>query len=549
MIEVGQVILTDDIKDEYFVCDLAKCKGGCCVEGDLGAPLLEDELGILDDIYPEVKPFLNDAGRAAIEKQGRYILDEDNEFSTPTIDGKECAYAIYDDAGILKCGIEMAYLEGKIDPIAPGYQKPISCHLYPLRIKRYEQFEAVNYDRWHICKDACTNGMNLKVPLYKFLRKPLVRKYGEEWYAELVQVIEEEQKVKKVLFIGMHRPNRSPSQRYRFEQYFTFLEQDGIQCHLSYLISDTDDQILYQRGHYLAKLKIFIKSILKRRKDLREANEYDYIYIQREAFMTGSTYFERKLSKSKAQLIFDFDDAIWLEDKSSHYGILSRLKRPAKTSEIIAMANKVIAGNTYLSEYGSQFNNNVQIIPTTIDTEWYLPKEKVAKSPVVIGWSGSFSTIKHFEQIIPVLLKINNKFKEKVGFKVIGDATYLNPELEIRGINWQAKTEVHDLQELDIGIMPLPDEEWTMGKCGAKGLQYMGLAIPTIMSPVGVNKEIIEDGVNGFLAETPDEWIDKLSLLIESPELRMKLGNAGRETVVKHYSVNANKQKYLDLFR
>jgi hypothetical protein len=190
MIEVGHVVLTDDIKDEYFVCDLGKCKGGCCVEGDLGAPLDEEELAILDKIYPAVEPYLNDKGKAAIASQGKYILDDDNEYSTPTIDGKECAYAIYDGAGILKCGIELAYREGKIDPIVEGYQKPISCHLYPLRATRYERFEAINYDRWSICRDACTNGMNLKVPLYKFLRQPLERKYGKEWYQELVSTIE-----------------------------------------------------------------------------------------------------------------------------------------------------------------------------------------------------------------------------------------------------------------------------------------------------------------------------------------------------------------------
>ena len=159
------------------------------MEGDLGAPLYDEELGILDDIYPEVEPYLNDVGRAAIEKQGKYILDDDNEFSTPTIGGKECAYAIYDEAGILKCAIEMAQRDGKID-----YPKPMSCHLYPLRVKRYEKFEAINYDRWHICKDACTNGMNLKVPLYEFLRGPLIRKYGEGWYNKLVEVIEDEEK-------------------------------------------------------------------------------------------------------------------------------------------------------------------------------------------------------------------------------------------------------------------------------------------------------------------------------------------------------------------
>jgi Protein of unknown function (DUF3109) len=192
MIEVGHVILTDDIKNEYFVCDLAKCKGGCCVEGDLGAPLIEEELGILDDIYPAVEPYLNDAGKQAIEKQGKYILDDDNEFSTPTINGKECAYALYDGNGILKCGIEKAYLDGKLNSISAGFQKPISCHLYPLRVTKYDQFEAVNYDRWHICKDACSNGLNLQVPLYKFLKQPLVRKYGKDWYVDLINIIEQE---------------------------------------------------------------------------------------------------------------------------------------------------------------------------------------------------------------------------------------------------------------------------------------------------------------------------------------------------------------------
>ena len=354
--------------------------------------------------------------------------------------------------------------------------------------------------------------------------------------------------MKKVLFIGMHRPNRSPSQRYRFEQYFSYLEENGIQCDLSYLISEQDDQILYQSGHYLAKFGILIKSILKRRKDLLAARNYDFIFVQREAFMTGSTYFERKLSKLNVPLIFDFDDAIWFEDEGSHLGVLGKLKRPAKTAEIIGLANKVIAGNSYLADYALKFNSNVEIIPTTIDTDWYQPKAKKSGGVVVIGWSGSFSTIKHFEQIIPVLLKLKEKYKDKVIFKVIGDSTYTQEELGIQGISWQADTEVASLQEFDIGIMPLPDEEWTRGKCGAKGLQYMGLGIPAVMSPVGVNTEIIEDGVNGFLAGTDEEWLEKLKKLIEFPEFRVQLGAAGRETVVARYSVEANKEKYLKLF-
>jgi hypothetical protein len=185
MIKVGEVLVSDDIKSVEFVCHLEKCKGACCVEGDLGAPLENDELQVMKDIQEKVKPYLTDEGREAIEKQGPYIFDDDGDYSTPTIKGRECAYAHYDDQGILKCGIEQAYLDGKI-----SFRKPISCHLYPIRITKKREFEAVNYHKWHICSAACSYGKSLKVPLYKFLKDPLVRKYGEEWYHQLVLAIE-----------------------------------------------------------------------------------------------------------------------------------------------------------------------------------------------------------------------------------------------------------------------------------------------------------------------------------------------------------------------
>lgn len=185
MIEFGKVILSDDVKEKFFVCNLQKCKGACCVEGDLGAPLEPEELDVLDEIYDEVEPYLTEAGKEAILQQGTYILDEDDEYSTPTIKGKECAYAIYDNKGVLKCGIEQAYLDGKI-----GFRKPISCHLYPIRIVKYDDFDAINYDRWSICSPACSLGAELQVPIYKFLKDALIRKYGEEWYNGLVEIIE-----------------------------------------------------------------------------------------------------------------------------------------------------------------------------------------------------------------------------------------------------------------------------------------------------------------------------------------------------------------------
>jgi hypothetical protein len=184
MIVVGNVVLSDDIADQFFVCDLEKCKGACCVEGDLGAPLEEEEMPVMHEIYAMVKPYMSEAGIAEVERQGVYIKDEEGDFSTPTIGGRECAYAIYDDRGILKCAIEQAYLDGKI-----SFRKPISCHLYPIRISKHDHVEAVNYSRWGICNPACKKGKALGVPLYEFLKVPLVRKYGEAWYAELVQEI------------------------------------------------------------------------------------------------------------------------------------------------------------------------------------------------------------------------------------------------------------------------------------------------------------------------------------------------------------------------
>ena len=186
MIKVGEVLVSDDIKEVEFVCHLEKCKGACCVEGDLGAPLEEEELPIMNEILDQVKPYLTRDGVKAIEEQGTYILDEDGDYSTPTIGGRECAYSHYDEKGVLKCGIEQAYLDGKI-----GFKKPISCHLYPIRItKNKKGFEAVNYHKWSICSAACSYGKSLQIPLYKFLKDPLVRKYGDDWYKELTEAIE-----------------------------------------------------------------------------------------------------------------------------------------------------------------------------------------------------------------------------------------------------------------------------------------------------------------------------------------------------------------------
>lgn len=181
MIAIGDTLISEDVIEKKFVCDLNACKGACCVKGDYGAPLEEEELAIVDKIYAKVKPYMTEAGIAAVEKQGKYLKYETGEWVTPLIKGKECAYTYFDDDGTAKCAMEKAYLEGKTD-----WKKPISCHLYPIRINvQRNQVEAVNYDRWSICKPACKLGEQLQVPVYKFLKEPLTRKYGKKWYSAL----------------------------------------------------------------------------------------------------------------------------------------------------------------------------------------------------------------------------------------------------------------------------------------------------------------------------------------------------------------------------
>ncbi len=180
MFQLGKTIVSEDIIEKDFVCNLSACKGACCIEGDAGAPLDKDEAKILEDIYPKVKPFLRQEGIDAITSQGTSVTTPFGDLETPLINGADCAYVIFDEKNTALCGIEEAYNQGEI-----SWKKPVSCHLYPIRVKDYSEFSAVNYEKWDICDDACTLGKELQVPVYKFVKEALIRKFGEDWYAGL----------------------------------------------------------------------------------------------------------------------------------------------------------------------------------------------------------------------------------------------------------------------------------------------------------------------------------------------------------------------------
>ena len=186
MFQIGKTIISEEILENEFVCNLSACNGACCVEGSAGAPLEDSETEILVDLYAEVKPLLRQEGIDAIEKLGAFVKGEDGEWETPLVNDSECAYVVFDERGLAKCGLEAAYDQG-----VTKWKKPISCHLYPVRVKEYTELTAVNYHQWEICDPACTLGSKLKVPIYRFVKEALIRKFGLPWYSELERVADE----------------------------------------------------------------------------------------------------------------------------------------------------------------------------------------------------------------------------------------------------------------------------------------------------------------------------------------------------------------------
>lgn len=355
--------------------------------------------------------------------------------------------------------------------------------------------------------------------------------------------------MKKILFLAAHRPGRSPGQRFRFEQYLSYLREQGFTCDVSFLLSEKDDRAFYQKGRYFRKFLIFLKTLRIRFRDLRKAKHYDIIFLYREAVMFGSTFFEKHLAKKCPRMVLDFDDAIWLPDVSEGNRNLAWLKNPEKTRRIIEQCSLVITGNEYLAGYARQFSSNVTVVPTTLDTDTFKRNQpKVNSSVVCIGWTGSITTLRHLEEAVPVWRRLYDRYGDNICFRVIADRMWEHDGLPVRFVRWKKESEIEDLSTVDIGIMPLPDDAWARGKCGFKGLQYMALGIPAVMSPVGVNTGIIRDGENGYLASSPEEWFEKLCRLIDDPALREQLGRAGRKTVEDRYSFNAWKERYAALF-
>ncbi len=357
---------------------------------------------------------------------------------------------------------------------------------------------------------------------------------------------------KKILFLVPYPLEQAPSQRFRFEQYFSILKHNGFTYSVQSFLSTDNWQLFFKPGNPINKAWALLSGFVSRLGCIATAKEYEFIFIHREVAPIGPPVFEWVLAKIlKKKIIYDFDDAIWLTDRSREPALMRILKWRSKVKYICKWSFKVSCGNDYLCDFARNYNERVVLNRTTIDTQHRhnpdLFQSANIREKITIGWTGSHSTLKYLEEVEPVLQKIEREFPV-IQVLVIADQ---KPDLNLRFplfIPWNEKTEIEDLLKFDIGIMPLPDHEWAKGKCGFKALQYMALRIPAVVSPVGVNVIIIDDGENGFLCSTLDEWEQSLTTLIRDTVLRKKMGESGRRKVINHYSVLSNSSNFLSLF-
>lgn len=353
----------------------------------------------------------------------------------------------------------------------------------------------------------------------------------------------------KVLFLVPYPVRHAPSQRFRVELFEPELQAAGVAYTIAPFMDKDTWNVLYKNGSITQKAWGIAKGYFKRLKTvLFDVPKYDYIFIHREAAPLGPPIFEWLIAKLwRKKIIFDFDDAIWIENTSHENKLAALLKAAWKTKNICKWSYKVAGGNNYLCNFAQQYNNNVVLLPTCVDMQRMHKGEKQHQNgQVTIGWTGSHSTLKYLDDVIDVLQELEEKYNTR--FLVIANK---QPDLPLKNwefIKWEEQTEVADLLKIDIGIMPLKADAWSEGKCGFKLIQYLSLGIPAVANPVGVNSIIIEEGINGFLCQQKEDWITALTTLVEDVNKRASFGKKGKEKMQASYSIAAQKDTFLQLF-
>jgi glycosyltransferase involved in cell wall biosynthesis len=338
--------------------------------------------------------------------------------------------------------------------------------------------------------------------------------------------------------------------RYRVHQFLPYLESHGVSCELRELVGPDLYRILYKPGHKLEKAARFAGRALSRIQDLRDAGDYDVLFVYRECFPFGPALIESLLRRTGKPIVFDFDDAIYLPSGNR---LKDFVRRPEKTNVITQLADEVIVCNEHLRNFCLAYNPHVTIVRTSVDTEVQFRAREYADAlppadgrPIRLGWIGSHSTAHYLERLSGVLQRVARRYPIEV--LVVGAGRALTiPGVRIINKAWSLATEVEDFRSLDIGLYPLEDGIWELGKTSFKTIQYMAVGVPGVISRVGTALNIVREGDNGFLASSDDEWVEKIARLIEDPELRRRVGASGRLTAESDFSITSNAPRLLEV--
>lgn len=326
--------------------------------------------------------------------------------------------------------------------------------------------------------------------------------------------------------------------RFRIAQFVPYLREHGFDVTIRPFYSRAYFDIVYRRGHFARKVIGAIPLLWRRWRDLRQIGNYDLVFLYREAIPAGPPLVERSIAKQGVPIVYDFDDAIFLAHVSEANQGISFLKKPERIAELLRLSTRVIAGNEFLAAYARQHSSQVTVIPTAVDTTYFVPRAERPPSSarLVVGWVGSPTTFQYVKALAPVLRDVAATHPFTLRISGAGERVDF-PGLQAEQPPWSLADEVTLFNTLDIGVYPLTDDDWARGKCGFKAIQCMACGVPVVAQAVGVNREIIRDGENGFLASTPDEWREKLSRLLTDNDLRARFARAGRQTIEERYSL------------
>ncbi len=343
-----------------------------------------------------------------------------------------------------------------------------------------------------------------------------------------------------------HPEGYVPGQRLKFEQYFHNWRSSGFDVDVSSFMSEHMQQTVYLKGHLPEKIAGTITGYIRRLNDLFRIRQYDVVYLFLWATPFGPPISEWLIHKLARKIVYDIDDLIYKPNASPHNQFIKFLKSSSKVDFLMKHSDHVFVSTDKLFVYTKNITNSVSLIPATIDVNKYVFPKPFNSDAVTIGWSGSHTTSKYLHLLDEVLKTVAQRHNVKI--VVLGDISFKITGLELESVEWTADTEIRSLQRFDIGLHPIPDEEWVYGKSGGKLVQYMAVGIPIVASAIGPNFKAIKEGYNGFLVQTDEEWVDKLALLITDAALRKQMGANSRKYAVEHYSIEANSHKYLEVF-